>query len=130
MIKGKQYERTAALVDVADKCFYALDIFRVVGGKDHTKFLHSYFSDITTNGLRLSPTADFTQGTQMRSFRVDQAPAPGWSVDWRIDDQFKLLPPKTDAHFRYTDLTTDAQAITAEHIAFATQLRFLVRAGG
>lgn len=114
MIAGKQYERTAAMVDVGESGYYVLDVFRVVGGKDHAKFLHSHFGKITTTGLKLTPTADFTQGTQMRIFQVDASPEPGWSVDWTIEDEYRLLPPGTKTHFRYVDLTTDSQAYTAE----------------
>jgi len=114
LIGGRQYERTIAVVDVSDREFYLFDVFRVVGGTDHAKFTHSHFGTIDTQGLALKPGDEFGQGTQMRAFRCDPRPRPGWSVDWRIEDRRKLLPPGTDVRMRYTDLTTDAQAYTCE----------------
>jgi hypothetical protein len=121
IIKGKQFERTAALVDVDENRFYVLDVFRVEGGKEHARFVHSHFGSITTAGLKLSPTADFTQGTQMRDFMIDLKPEVGWSVDWLIEDKYKLLPAGTQVHFRCTDLTTGAQAVTAEQWVSTSQ---------
>lgn len=114
MAGGRQYERTAVMVDVSDRSFYIVDVFRVIGGTDHTKFLHSYFGSIAADGLSLIPTADFTQGTQMRNFRFDPAPRQGWSADWKIEDQFGYLNPDARPHIRYFDFTSGAQAYTAE----------------
>lgn len=114
LIDGKQFERTAVMVDISESDFYVIDIFRVVGGTDHAKFTHSHFGQITTDGLSLSQTDDYGHGTQMRNFMVDPSPQPLWSVDWKIDDRYKLLLNDADIHFRYTDLTKDAQAYTCE----------------
>lgn len=114
LIEGKQYERTAALVDLSDDAFYVLDVFRVVGGTDHAKFLHSHFGQITTQGLSLAPVEDYGHDTQMRGFRGDPAPPPGWSVDWKIEDRHRYLPADADVHLRYTDLTTGVQVAIAE----------------
>jgi hypothetical protein len=35
-------------------------------------------------------------------------------VDWQIEDRYQYLPPGSDVHLRYTDLTANAQAFTAE----------------
>lgn len=113
----RQYERTVALVDLPGKDFYLLDIFRVVGGKDHAKFMHSHFGRIATQGLALKPASDYGHGTQMRNFKIDPAPQSGWSVDWTIEDRYNYLPKTEgglDLHLRYTDLTRDAQAYTCE----------------
>jgi len=101
------------MVDISESDFYVVDIFRVIGGTDHAKFTHSHFGQITTE-LSLSQTDDYGHNTQMRNFKVDTSPKPGWSVDWKIEDRYKLLPEGTDIHFRYTDLTKDAQAYTCE----------------
>ena len=114
LTRGKQYERTAALVRISPEDAYVLDVFRVVGGKDHAKFTHSNFGTITTHGLDLRPVDEYGHGTQMRNFRCDPSPAAGWSVDWKIEDRYGLIEPDADIHFRYTDLTRDAQAFTAE----------------
>ncbi len=114
LIGGEQFERTVAQVDVSERDFYLVDVFRVAGGTDHAKFVHSHFGRITPHGLSLQPADDYGHGTQMRSFRHDPGPAPGWSVDWAIDDRHGLLPPGRDVHLRYTDLTEGAEASTAE----------------
>lgn len=111
---GRLFERTVAFVDISERDFYIVDIFRVAGGKDHAKFFHSHFGAITTRGLSLKPAADYGYNTQMRNFAGDPAPEPGWSVDWKIEDRGKVLPDKSDVHLRYTDLTAGAQALTCE----------------
>jgi len=114
MIGGKQYERTVALIDVSDNDFYVVDVFRVIGGTDHAKFVHSHYGTITPTGLSLKRAEPYGHGTQMRNFQCDPAPKPGWRVDWAVDDRNKFLRAGTKVHLRYTDLTTDAQASTAE----------------
>ncbi|MGD9497667.1 MAG: heparinase II/III family protein, partial [Armatimonadota bacterium] len=114
MYGTQQYERTAALVDVDDESCYLLDIFRVVGGSDHAKFLHSHYGRIATTGLALAPAEDYGHGTQMRDFQVDPAAEPGWSATWDIEDRYGLLAPDAQVHLRYTDLTSGAQAGIAE----------------
>ena len=114
LIGGKQFERTSALIDVSHRDFYILDVFRVGGGTDHAKFMHSHFGTIATQGLTLTPGEDYGHGTQMRNFLCDASPQPGWSVDWQIEDRYKYLPPGSEVHLRYTDLTAGAQASTAE----------------
>ncbi len=114
MIGGKQYERTVAMIDASDRDFYIVDVFRVIGGADHAKFVHSHFGQITPTGLSLKPAKPYGHGTLMRNFQCDPSPKPGWSVDWKIDDRRKYLPPGSEVHLRYTDLTTAAQASTAE----------------
>jgi oligo-alginate lyase len=111
---GKQFDRTVASVSISDKDFYVFDVFRVVGGKDHAKFTGSYFGTVTTQGLALKPAPDYGNGAEMRNFQADPAAKPGWSVDWKIEDRYKYLPAGSDVHLRYTDLTEDAQANTAE----------------
>jgi len=111
---GNRCERTAMLVDVSPESFYVVDIFRVAGGSDHTKFVHSHYGQVTTQGLTLEPTDDYGHGTQMRNFRVDAAPQPGWHVDWAIADRYALLEEEAQVRLRYTDLTKDAKAGLAE----------------
>ena len=109
-----QYERTVVFVDISDKDSYLIDAFRVVGSTDHAKFIHSHFGTITTRGLSLKPADDYGHGTIMRNFYSDPLPNPGWHVDWKVNDKHGYLPADSDVHVRYTDLTTDARAFTAE----------------
>lgn len=114
IIKKKQFERTVVMPDISDRDFYLLDIFRVGGGKDHAKFFHSHFGKITSQGLSLKPAAEYGHETVMRNFQSDSACRTGWSVDWKIEDRYRLLPPGAEVHLRYTDLTSAAQAYTTE----------------
>jgi len=114
LVRGKRFERTAALIDVSPADCYAVDVFRVVGGAEHVKFVHGAFGRIAPQGLALSPCEEYGHGTQMRNFRHDANPKPGWSVDWAIEDRFKYLAPGKEVHLRYTDLTPRAEAIVAE----------------
>jgi hypothetical protein len=128
LIGGQQYERTVATVDMPGRDSYLVDIFRVVGGKDHAKFTHSHFGTIRTEGLSLRPAEPYGYGTQMRRFQTDPSPASGWRVDWEIEDRYGLLPKSAKVHFRYTDLTTGAQASTAEAWVIAGQYNTTVEA--
>jgi hypothetical protein len=111
---GQRYERTAALVDAAADAFYVIDVFRVAGGREHVKFMHSHFGALNVTGVALQPAPDYGNGTQMRNFRVDPAPQPGWRADWTIEDRLGQLAPGVSANLRYTDFTTGAQAGLAE----------------
>lgn len=112
--RQKQFERTAALIDISARDSYVIDIFRVAGGSDHAKFQHSHFGSITTQGLMLQSGEDYGGDTMLRNFRTDPAPAPGWSTDWTIEDRYGHLPPGRTLHLRYTDLTPGASASVAE----------------
>lgn len=114
LVAGKQFERTAVLIDVSDADCYVVDLFRVAGGTEHVKFVHSSFGRIAPQGLSLKPCEEYGRGAQMRSFRHDPQPATGWSVDWTIEDHFQYLSPGRQVHLRYTDLTSSAEAILAE----------------
>ncbi len=109
-----RYERSLLMVDLSDDDFYAVDLFHVVGGSDHAKFIHSTYSEMTTQGLNLAPGADFGGGTLLRNFKGDASPGQGWSADWKVQDKFNVLPEPRDIHLKYTDLTHGAQACTHE----------------
>lgn len=112
--QGNRFERTVALIDVSSEDFYVLDVFRVEGGADHTRFMHSQFGDLNTTGLRSVQSMDYGHNTQMRALQLDPAPAPGWQARWRIEDRYGYLKPDTPVHLRYTDFTAGAAAGTTE----------------
>jgi hypothetical protein len=114
MVNGRQFERTLAMIDLSESDFYVLDLFRVVGGRDHARFLHSHFGTVSTFGLNPAPAPDYGYGAWMRRFQTDPSPAPGWSVVWKIEDRHRYLPPGSERHLRFTDLTEGAQASLAE----------------
>jgi hypothetical protein len=112
--EARQYERTVALLDISEKDSYVLDLFRVVGGRDHARFMHSLPGAISTTGLALRNLPDYGFDTQLRSFRGDPAARSGWSADWQIEDPYGYRPPGGELHLRLTDLTSGAEAASAE----------------
>lgn len=114
LIGGEAYERTVAMIDMSGRDSYLVDIFRVSGGREHTRFLHSHFGEISTQGLNLVPSETTRFGELMRGFRKDSQPGGRWSVDWTIEDRLGLLSATKDLHLRYTDLTPDAEVEIAE----------------
>lgn len=115
-----RYERTVAMVDTGSSDSYLVDVFRVTGGTDHAKFMHSHYGVLTTPGLISRPAPDYGHGALMRGFKRlyetdGTTPAqPGWMADWDIEDRQQLTPSGADVHLRYTDLTTNAEAYTSE----------------
>ncbi|HNR31445.1 MAG TPA: heparinase II/III family protein, partial [Candidatus Hydrogenedentes bacterium] len=112
--EGNRYERTVILVDVSPEQFYVAEVFRVAGGAQHTKFMHSHFGGVETAGLELSPAPDFGHETFMRDFRMDASATPGWRAEWRIEDRLGYLPEGAEVRLRYTDLTANTAAGVAE----------------
>lgn len=113
-LRGLQYERTLIKVDISETDSYYADIFRVAGGEDHAKFMHSHFARLTTAGLSLAPGEPFGNNTLMRNFITDKAPQMGWRADWRVEDRHNYLPPGAQVHLRYTDLSCDVEVSTCE----------------
>jgi len=114
LIEGVRYDRLVAMIDIDDQDSYIVDCFQIAGGKDHAKFTHPFFGTVETQGLTLNDAEDYGFATEMRHFRRDDAPAPGWSVDWTIEDYYTYLPAPRPIHLRYTDLTEGASASLAE----------------
>lgn len=124
LVSGQQYERTIALVDINERNFYVVDIFRVVGGTVHDKFTHSHFGTVTVNApTKPVPTPTEYLGTQMCQF-VQIAPSqltrPSSSVllplqvDWQIEDRYGYLPKGKVVRLRLFDLTENAKAFLCE----------------
>jgi len=114
LIGGKQFERTLALVDVSEKNSYLIDVFRVAGGKEHTRFLHGYFGRAVTRGLSPVPVKVIRYGEVMRNFRRDPQPQEGWGMDWIVEDHLKYLPAGSRVQLRHTDFTSGAEVDLAE----------------
>lgn len=114
LIDGKQFERTVALIDISDSDSYIVDVFRVIGGIDHARFINSTYGTIKTQGLDLKPAAEYGHNTEMRNFYGDTNPKEGWSVEFMAEDYFHFLPQGTDVYLKYTDLSPNAAAYIAE----------------
>jgi hypothetical protein len=115
MVGGKQYERTVALIDIDDKDFYVLDIFRTVAGAAHYKFVYGPYATLTTSNLNLQHSdKDLVVGGQLRNFALATNPPTGWSAEWKVEDRLHMLPPKTNMRMRYTDFSQGVDVITNE----------------
>ncbi len=117
LIGGQQYERTVALVDINERNFYVVDIFRVVGGTKHDKFVHSHFGQVIVNAATqpVELPAEYA-GTQMRNFLLIMQPnrSSPLQLDWLIEDRYGYLPKDKQVRLRYFDLTERAQAFLCE----------------
>jgi hypothetical protein len=107
---AQQYSRAVVLVDVSDSDFYLVDIFRLAGGSEHTKFVQVAPASVTTRGLSVSPAEDFGHGALLRNIRMASQAAPGWGADFSIEDIHNYLPPDARVRLRYTDFTPDCSA--------------------
>jgi dienelactone hydrolase len=114
LMGAQQFERTIALVDISETDSYLVDVFRVAGGAEHTRFLHGHFGRLATQGLSPMPVQEMRYGEMIRNFQRDSKPSEGWSVDWLIEDRLKLLPAGCDLRLRHTDLTRGAEVTLAE----------------
>lgn len=114
LIGGKQFERTLALVDISETDSYLIDLFRVEGGKEHTRFLHGHFGALSAHWLLPVPVEASRYGDVMRNFRRDPGPPPIWSVTWHVEDHLKYLPPGSQIQLRHTDFTRGAEVELAE----------------
>ena len=80
----------------------------------HTKFVHSGFGDLTTEGLKLEPAEDFGHTTQMRNVQLDAAPEPGWQATWIVEDRYDVRENDTPVGLHYQDFTNNASASRVE----------------
>lgn len=117
LIGGQQYERTIALVDIDERNFYVVDIFRVIGGTKHDKFVHSHFAYVKANAKTqpVKVPSDYAD-TQMRNFAKviwtnNRSPL---QIDWLIEDRYGYLTKGKRLRLRYFDLTEGAQAFLCE----------------
>ena len=111
---SRQYERGVYVIDLSDRDFYILDIFRVIGGKEHMKFQQATCGEVSTEGFCLKPAELNPFGGFMKDYRGEQNVPSGWSVDWKVRDVSHEPYHDTDVHVRYTDLTEGAEAYLAE----------------
>ena len=120
---AREYRRTLALVNVSDWLGYAVDIFRIAGGKDHLRSFHGPGIEVTTTGLGLvkqekgtyaGPDIEF--GTSLprgpklgyswlAHVERDEAPPESWSVDWKVPAGYRGAAEQDDIHLRLWDFT-------------------------
>ncbi|MFA9478970.1 heparinase II/III family protein [Phycisphaerales bacterium AB-hyl4] len=107
-----RYERTAVMVDIDERSFYVLDVARVTSsqkdGNEHVRMMHSHISELATEGLNLVSTSE-SYDPMMRNYFVDTEPEIGWRAVFTTPDT-----QGEPVHLAWTDLTHDAEALTAE----------------
>lgn len=114
LMKVAQFDRLLALVDVSPEDAYVLDIFRVGGGTNHTRFLHGTFGTMASEQLNLTDVAGSAYGEVMRRFRRDPAPSSVWRATWNAADPLHYLPPDTEVHLRFHGLGDSGAVELAE----------------
>lgn len=115
----KRYERTMALMQVGDgNASYALDIFRVSGGKDHLLSYHALPGPVTATNLKLQdqptgsyagpdiPFANSATGPRMGyswldHVQRDNQPPATFTLDVKGTPPYWNLKAEDDLHVRY-----------------------------
>ncbi|MEQ7124174.1 heparinase II/III family protein [Actinopolymorpha sp. B11F2] len=124
-VQTSTYRRLTAMVKVDDENFYALDVFRIVGGTDHHFSFHAAEGPATVDGLTLveQPTgtyagpdvpmppddAPYRKGASgfdwLDKVSRDTDPTGPFSVDWKITDTWGVHDPDPNLHLRLTMLS-------------------------
>jgi len=120
---AKVYSRTSALIRYDDSSSYAIDLFRVTGGKKHTYSFHpAESSGYVSEGLEFVPQVDsngnyvgtllsksgaFGAGSSssgyqwLKNVRKDNSPEDTFSMDWAIVDT-RSTATANDVHLKLT----------------------------
>jgi hypothetical protein len=121
------YIRTSSLIDISDKDFYVVDIFRVRGGNDHIYSFHGAEGQVRVEGLNLVKQPKGTYYGAGTEFAADiygdyRASRPGqgfqylhsvqkgkmtgdaFSVEYDIIDTWGVNTPRRDIKLRLTGL--------------------------
>jgi len=112
-----QYERTVMLVDISPQDFYVVDIFRVVGGTTHDRFLHSTFGRTHTSARSSTATApaEYAQIPMRQFVRLSRTEDnASLQLDWLVEDRLKYLPRGQQVTLRCTDLTSASEDYLCE----------------
>ena len=110
-----RFERSLFMIDIDDEDSYMIDVFRVAGGHDQAKFMHSGYASAAVSGANLAPVEEeFALNTMMRAFCSDKAPREGWSMDWKLEDRYGESTEQGIVGLKYTDFTYGAEAQTCE----------------
>ncbi len=128
------YQRTIAMVDVSDKDFYVVDIFRVRGGEEHHYSLHGPEGEIETEGLKLLARKGTLMGEDvpfegsigepgtwgnaggfqyLYDIRRDTDPPAQSAVTWKVKDTWNVLKEPKDVRFRIDILKPPGEVVLA-----------------
>ena len=140
------FSRTMALMKVGENASYALDVFRIRGGKDHLLSFHALPGPVDVHGLNLVKQEggsyaglDVPYGTSMKGPRMgyswlkdverDTAPPASFVLDFHGTLAYPNLKDDDNLHLRYHNLTEYSDVALADGIppgAKPEKLRFLL----
>lgn len=86
--RAKRFERTLAIVDVSESDCYFVDLFRVQGGKEHTRLTRGFICDLVTNASGFGPYIPVNDPYGM-CFIEDKN--SGENTGYHTDDKFKFV---------------------------------------
>lgn len=131
-----EYTRTMFLISgedaiSGDSNAYVVDIFRVVGGKDHVYSFHGPPGEITSLGLELEAqktgtyageniqkgdwAIDFPIGySHLYNVRRDHDPPAQFILDWKAEAGYRGLSEKDDVHLRLHSLSQSQDVAIAD----------------
>ncbi|MCC6445969.1 MAG: heparinase [Armatimonadetes bacterium] len=118
----RTYRRTMALMQVGEEASYALDVFRIEGGKDHLLSFHALPGPVSAEGLRLvkqetgsydgpdipwqtSRTGPRMGYSWLDNVERDAAPADRFTLDYRGTSPYWNLKEEDALHVRYHGFT-------------------------
>lgn len=127
--KIKEYARTMLTIDAPGGRAYVVDLFRVVGGKDHLYSFHGPPGEVSVESLSVVPQSGgtyagtgvnfggwakgFPPGYQfLYDVRRDAQPPDSFTVDWHADPGYRDLK-RDDVHVRLHALTECADVALA-----------------
>ncbi len=99
-----RYQRTLALVDVVPGDGYVIDVFRVVGGKEHLKSFHATFGELE-HALNLKFCSFKLAEGHLKNLGSLSGPGKRFEIDWKILDKYNYLSPDRQVRLHYTELT-------------------------
>ena len=134
------YRRMTAMIRVDDENSYYVDLFRVFGGDDHLFSFHGAEGPVETEGLELAAQEEGTYAGEdvplpgrgentaynrdtgngfnyLYDVRRASEPSGGFSVEWRIEDSWDVLPAemKEGIRLRLTMLNDDLDELAIAH---------------
>lgn len=128
----RMYRRSCITVNLQDM-MYAVDFFRVAGGKEHLFSFHAAEGGARPSGLALIKQEKGTYAGESISYaseeydkvhkdgfdyltniEKDRNPRPGFSVDWKVEDTWKVWDETKDVHVKLTVLNETDEVSLAD----------------
>ena len=102
------YERTVCMVDLDEKNSVVFDLFRVRGGKEHIKLMHSGIGTCAAFGFDKKDDLFFPEQLLFGEVKgTAHASESVCGADWTVQDHNGLNENPRDIHLAYYDLTED-----------------------